>query len=297
MPLVGCDDLLGAARAGGYGVGYFEAWDLSSLETVLTAAEAERAPVMLGFGAMMVDGGWLDAGGLERLGALATVVARQAAVPVSLIFNEAQTFAQAVRALDSGFNTVMLDTSAWPWNDAVEAVSALVKEARRRGSTVEAEFGRLPDAVEGGIDSSGASLTDPEDAARYVDATGADFLAVSVGNVHLLAGGQSPLDLDRLRAIHGRVSVPLVLHGGTGIPAEAVPAAVDAGVAKFNVGTVLKKAWYEALRATMATQPERPDVHALLGSHKPSDLLAPAAAAMEAVVRERIRVYGSAGKA
>ncbi|MFM7321347.1 MAG: class II fructose-bisphosphate aldolase [Armatimonadota bacterium] len=297
MPLVGCDAWLGAARAGGYGVGYFEAWDLSSLETVLAGAEAERAPVMLGFGAMMVDGGWLDAGGVERLGALVSAVARQASVPVATIFNEAQTLPQAVRALDAGFNTIMLDTSAWPWDDAVEAVTALAREAHRRGATVEAEFGRLPDAVGEGIDTSGSSLTDPEDAARFVEATGADFLAVSVGNVHLLSGGQSPLDLDRLRAIHARVPVPLVLHGGTGIPAAAVPDAVRAGVAKFNVGTVLKKTWYEALRAAVATQPERPDVHALLGSHKPADLHAGPAAAMEAVVRERIRVYGSSGKA
>jgi len=297
MPLVSTPDLLAAARKGKYGVGYFEAWDLMSLEAVLEAAETENSPVMLGFGAMMVDAGWLDAGGVELLGAMTATVAKRANVPVSTIFNEAQTFSQAVRALESGFQCVMLDSSAWEWDDAVNAVAALVREARNRGASVEAELGRLPDAVDGGIDTSGSSLTDPDQAARFVDATGCDFLAVSVGNVHLLAGGQSPLDFERLEAIGARTNAPLVLHGGTGIPADAVPRAVAAGVAKFNVGTVLKKTVAKSIQATVTTWVNSLDVHEALGSHKPGDLLTPASVALIDIVRERIRTYGSGGKA
>jgi ketose-bisphosphate aldolase len=298
MPLVPTTDLLAAARKGRYGVGYFEAWDLASIEAVLEAAETERSPVMLGFGAMMVDGGWLDSGGVEVLGAIAQAVAKRASVPVSTIFNEAQTFSQAVRALESGFQCVMLDSSAWDWDDAVAGVSSLVREAHSRGASVEAELGRLPDAeLSGGIDASGASLTDPDQAARFIDATGCDFLAVSVGNVHLLEGGQSPLDFERLDTIGRTVSVPLVLHGGTGIPASAVPRAVAAGVAKFNVGTILKSTVVRSIRETVGAWPAKPDVHALLGSHKPDDYLVPAAAALVETVRERIRTYGGSGKA
>lgn len=297
MPLISLDRLLRTAREHAYGVGYFEAWDATSLEAVLAAAEAERAPVILGFGAMMVDGGWLDAGGVETWGALGAVVARRARVPVSLLFNEAQTFEQAERALDAGFNAVMLDTSAWEWDDAVAAVARLSRLAHARGATVEAEFGRLPDAVEGGIDDSGASRTDPDRAAAYVAATGCDALAVSVGNVHLLTAHTSPLDLELLETIGRRVDVPLVLHGGTGIPADAVPRAVAAGVAKFNVGTILKTVYAQALRETVAAWPRNPRVHDVLGSHKADDVLVPAQAAMTAAVRERIRLYGGAGKA
>jgi len=297
MPLVPTTDLLNAARKGKYGVGYFEAWDTVSLEAVLEAAETENSPVMLGFGAMMVDGGWLDAGGVELLGAITQTVAKRATVPVSTIFNEAQTFSQAVRALEAGFQCVMLDSSAWDWDDAVSGVAALVREAHNRGASVEAELGRLPDAVDGGIDTSGSSLTDPDQALRFVDATGCDFLAVSVGNVHLLAGGQSPLDFERLEAIGARVASPLVLHGGTGIPADAVPRAVAAGVAKFNVGTILKKTVAKSIRETVATWDDTLDVHAALGSHKPADFLTPASIALIDIVRERIRTYGSGGQA
>ncbi|MFY7953821.1 MAG: class II fructose-bisphosphate aldolase [Armatimonadaceae bacterium] len=297
MPLVSTPDLLAAARKGKYGVGYFEAWDLMSLEAVLEAAESENSPAMLGFGAMMVDGGWLDAGGVELLGAMTATVAKRANVPVSTIFNEAQTFSQAVRALEAGFQCVMLDSSAWEYDDAVNAVAALVREAHNRGASVEAELGRLPDAVDDGIDTSGSSLTDPDQAARFVDATGCDFLAVSVGNVHLLAGGQSPLDFERLETIGARTSAPLVLHGGTGIPADAVPRAVAAGVAKFNVGTILKKTVAKSIQATVATWDSSLDVHEALGSHKSGDFLTPASVALIDIVRERIRTYGSGGKA
>src|SRR5216110_45236 len=104
MPLVSLVTLLERARQGGYALGYFEAWDAYSLEAVGEAAEEERSPVILGFGGMMADRRWLDAGGVEALGALGRVRAERAGVPVALLFNEAQTLDQAQRAMDAGFN-------------------------------------------------------------------------------------------------------------------------------------------------------------------------------------------------
>src|SRR3954468_13772153 len=154
MPLVSLSDQLRNALRDGYGVGYFEAWDSYSLEAVLEAAEEEAAPVILGFGGMMADSGWLDNGGVELLGARGRVVAERARVPVSLLLNEAQTFDQAVRGMEAGFNAVMLDTSVWGWGEATEAVARLTRLAHARGVTVEAEVGRLPGATEDGIDAS-----------------------------------------------------------------------------------------------------------------------------------------------
>src|SRR5579872_6863231 len=115
MPLAPMTVLLDRALQGGYGVGYFEAWDSYSLEAVCEAAEEERSPVILGFGCMMVADRWLDDGGVELLAGIGRSVAARAGGPVSLLLNEARTYEQAVRAMAAGFNAVMLDTSAWPW--------------------------------------------------------------------------------------------------------------------------------------------------------------------------------------
>lgn len=296
MPLVPLLSLLGRARSGGYAIGYFEAWDSYSLEAVREAAGLEQAPVILGFGCAMLDRTWLDDGGIEALAALGRVAAERAKVPVALLLNEAQTLDQAMRGLDAGFNAVMLDTSAWPREEALVSVRQLVAAARPRGAAVEAELGRLPDATELGVDASRASLTDPEEAAAFVAGTGVDCLAVSIGNIHLLAGGRAPVDLARLAAIRERVPVPLAIHGGSGFPPELVPEAIAAGAVKFNVGTVLKQVFLDAVLNQLRDQPAPVDVHAVLGSHKPDDVLVAGGQAMAAKVREFLQLYGSSGR-
>ncbi len=291
MALVPLTGLLADARAGGYAVGYFEAWDGYSLEAVLEAAEAEHAPVILGFGCLLVDQGWLDAGGIETLGSLGRGAAERSRVPASLLLNETRRLEHALRGIEAGFNAVMLCSSE------VETVSRLVREAHGRGVAVEGELGTLPDAAGDEIDSSRASLTDPEQAAAFVTATGVDCLAVSFGNVHVLEGRTAAVDLDRLDAVHRRVGVPLVVHGGTSFPAEAVEGAIARGVAKFNVGTALKRAFLGGLTAAVTSTAAGASPHDLLGSHGPADLLAAAKPRLIEVVRGLIRLYGSSGRA
>src|SRR5579863_9651351 len=210
MTLVPMPDLLANARAGGYAVGYFEAWDGYSLEAVVAAAEAERAPVILGFGCMLIEQGWLEGGGIEELGCIGRRVAESCTVPASLLLNEAHTLGHALRGIEAGFNAVMLCDSD------TKVTTRLVEAAHASGVAVEAELGHLPDGGgDGRVDSSHATLTDPGEAATFVAATGVDSLAVSFGNVHTLEGAQASIDLDRLAAVRARVSVPLVAHGGT----------------------------------------------------------------------------------
>jgi len=289
--------LLADARAHGYALGYFEAWDGYSLEAVVDAAEAERAPVIIGFGCLLGHQPWFDGGGIELLGALGAEAARRARVPVAFLLNEARTVEQSLRGLDAGFNAVMMHTGGLAYEEAVAVVAQLVEAAHARGAAVEAELGNLPDAAHGTNDASAASLTDPEQAGSFVEATGVDCLAVSVGNVHLLAHGSAAIDLDRLRAVHERVPVPLVIHGATGFPREAVAPAIAAGVAKFNVGTVLRAAFLRGLTEAVARLPPEPDVHAAIGSHGPADLLEAAKAPMVEAVRDLIRHYGGSGRA
>ena len=297
MALTPLTTLLAEARSLGYALGYFEAWDGASLEAVVEAAEAERAPVIIGFGCLLGHQPWFDDGGIELLGALGGEAARRARVPVALLLNETHTLEQSQRGLDAGFNAVMMHTGDLAYDEAVAAVSRLVEAAHARGATVEAELGNLPDASHDPSDDEPVSLTDPEQAAAFVEATGIDCLAVSVGNVHLLAHGSATIDLDRLRAVHERVEVPLVIHGGTGFPHDAIAPAIAAGVAKFNVGTVLRSAFLRGLTEAVAWLPADPDVHAVLGSHGPTDLLEAGKAPMIETVRDLIRHYGGSGHA
>lgn len=289
--------LLANAQEGGYALGYFEAWDDYSLEAVIEAAEAENAPVILGFGCMMISETWLDTGGIGILGNIGLTLAERTRQPVALLLNEAQTYQQCLAGIQAGFNAVMLDTSTWQVEPAIEQVRELVRVAHAQYVAVEAELGHLPDATNQGIDVSIALLTDPEEAALFVERTGVDCLAVSIGNVHLLTHGSAHIDVTRLAAIHELTSVPLVIHGGTGFPPEAIPATIRYGAAKFNVGTILKKSFFNAIRESVLTFDGSVNVHDMVGSHREQDFLLAGKRSMQAKVQEFLQLYGSSGRA
>jgi fructose-bisphosphate aldolase class II len=244
----------------------------------------------------MLSPAWLEGGGIEMLAGLGRPLAERARVPVAFLLNEARSYEQVLRGMRAGFNAVMLDTSALPWEEALEQVGRLVQDAHARGVAVEAELGHLPDAVDGAIPESGAELTDPDQAAAFVEMTRMDCLAVSVGNVHLLTEGLAPVNLAHLEAIGRRVRVPLVMHGGSSFPPQAVPRAIAGGVAKFNVGSVLKKVFFESVRETVSRMPAGVNVHDVMGSHKEADLMSVGKARMRSKVRELIRLYGGSGR-
>lgn len=299
MPLVPVPQMLAEAVKGGYAIGYFESWDSYSLEAALDAAEAENAPIIVGFGAMMLSDDWLDGRrGIEALGAMGRQILEGCRVPVSFLLNETHTLEQAKRGVDAGFNFVMIDSQKWPKDKAMEASAELVQYAHPHGVAVESEFGSLPDYIDGKISDEYASRTDPDEAADYIRQTGIDALAVSVGNVHLLTAYKSEIDLPALEAIRKAVpDTPLVLHGGTGFPDEAVRAAIKAGVAKFNVGTRMKKNYLEAVIARTKTWTGNESPHDLVGSHKETDFLEAGKSAFTETVRDFLRLYGSVGKA
>lgn len=297
MALIPMRDMLRAAREGGYAVGYFEAWDQYSLEAVLEAAEEVRSPVILGIGGSMMHQPWFDAGGLRRLAALCRATAETASVPVALILNEVYTFAQIMQGLAWGFNTVMLDTSALPYDDNVDVTRRVVEAAHALGVDVEAETDRLPDATGAMGDPHASVLTDPVSAARFVAATGVDALSISIGNVHILTDGEAQIDFAHLAKLQQAIPVPLVVHGGTGFPDSAVPRAITLGVAKFNVGTIMKQCFLAGVRDALAALPEHPDIQRAVGSRKDGDVLQAGKDRIKSEIKRRLLVYGSAGKA
>lgn len=294
MPLTPLSNLLKGAQSAGHAVGYFESWDTYSLEAVLEAAEEERSPVVLGFGGMMMDQAWLDRFGIEPLGAYGRVIVERAKVPVAFLLNEVWELDHARRGILSGFNAVMLNTCHLPYERNVELTREVVKFAHPNSVEVEAELGCLPDFGEG----EKGTLTDPEQAREFVETTGVDCLAVSIGNVHMQIEGKATLDLTRLRALREKVDIPLVLHGGSGLPDEAVREATHLGVALFHVGTVMKKACLESARSRLNIAAGlEPNYQEIVGSRKPSDFLLSGKRAVKAVVKQAMRLYGSSGKA
>ena len=286
-------EMLERASSADYAVGYFESWNLESFGAVIEAAEQERSPVIAGFGEALADSAWLKAGGIAALAGLAREAAGRARVPVSLIFNEISSPELVGEAIDLGFNMIAVDTGGLPLAENLALTKQAVEAARPHGVAVEAPLGELPSADPRFQPAEGPSLTDPEAAQRFVQETGIDALAVSVGNVHLRTAGRTEVDLSLLREIREHVSVPLVLHGGTGLPDDVIPEAVRSGVAKINVGTALKRAFYEGVVSCLDREAE----FLALGRRTERDLLAAAREATREVVSRLMRVYGSAGRA
>ncbi|MHB0999037.1 MAG: class II fructose-bisphosphate aldolase [Armatimonadota bacterium] len=296
MALIPMKDMLAEALAGKYAVGYFEAWDQYSYEAVLEAAEELKSPVILGFGGSMMNQKWFDNNGLRGLAAMGRAIAGNANVPVSFLLNEVLTYGQIISGLTWGFNAVMLDTSDLPFEENIAQTQRVVDAAHAIGVDVEGECDRLPDAS-GAMGSGHSSLTDPNSALRYVEETGVDSLSVSIGNVHILTEGQATIDFELLTKLRDIVPVPLVVHGGTGFPDDAVRRAIELGVAKFNIGTIMKKVYLEAIREEVAKLPEKADVQAIVGSRKSGDFLETAKFRVKEEVKRRMLVYGSEGKA
>ena len=257
-------ELITHARAGGYAVGYFESWNFESLRGVIDAAEETRSPILIGFnGEFLSRQGRAAAERLSWYAALGRAAAESASVPCGLVFNECSSDDWVRQAVDLGFSLVMPDDPEAEPDDFVRRVTDLTRYAHRHGVAVEAEVGRLPCGVTEGDGDADAGPTDPETAARFVEATGIDVLAVSVGNVHVMLQGSQQLDLGHVAAIRQRVEVPFDLHGGTGIAADSLSEAIRLGVAKVCYGTYVKQRYLGALRKALGT--DEPNPHKLLG--------------------------------
>lgn len=295
MPFESAIGIVGRARRGGYAIGYFESWNLESLQGVIDAAEQTRSPAIVGFNGDFLSR--VDRRAPERLELYAGVgqaACTSATVPCGLIFNECPDEKWIARAAVAGFNVVMPARPDLLLAEYIPWVASVVRHAHDHGVSVEGEIGRLPSGVSGASDDCGA-LTDPQEAECFVEATGVDLLAVSVGNVHVLIKGEQGLDLERLDAIRRRVPVPLVLHGGSGITSKALKQAIGLGVAKVNYGTYLKQRYLAAVRGALKSDESNP--HELLGMGGASDIMAAARIAVRDAVLERIGWLGCCGKA
>ncbi|MFN2322684.1 MAG: class II fructose-1,6-bisphosphate aldolase [Trueperaceae bacterium] len=306
MPLVTGLDILRAARDGRYGVGAFNTNDLEITQAILEAAEATRSPVLVA----LSEGG-LKYGG-KPLVDLVHGMAMESTVPVAIHLDHGSSYASCLQAIRLGFTSVMIDQSHEDEATNVRETRRVVEAAHAVGVTVEAEIGRL-----GGIEehvvvaAEDATLTKPDEAERFMAASGADYLAVAIGTSHGANKGKGRpfIDHARIEAIAALLPQPLVMHGASGVPTELVERfnaaggeladaagiheddvrkAVAHGIAKINTDTDLRLAFSVAVREVLGAKPKEFD---------PRKILGPARDLMREVVAERMKVFGSAGQA
>lgn len=259
----------------GAAVAAITTYTLESTRAIVLAAERENRPVILQAGA-----GSFGAVGREPLAAAALAAARAASVPVGVHLDHCRRVEEIEACIALGYSSVMIDGSHEPYEENVAVTRRVVKLAHAEGVWVEAELG----ALNGNEDSSGdveaGAMTDPAQAAEFVERTGVDALAVAIGNVHGFTPRPVRLDLERLAEIAAATPVPLVLHGASGLPAEDLLGAVELGAVKININAELRRAYIGALRHDVGD-----DVRTL--QHHMVD-------AMAAVAAEKIRLLSGA---
>lgn len=307
MSLVPMSVLLDKASSLGYAVGAFNTNNMEITQGIIDGAVAERSPVIV-----QCSEGGLGYAGAEMVVAMVKSLAEKVDIPIALHLDHGKKFANIVRCIRAGFTSVMIDASHLPLEDNIALVKKVVEIAHAAGVSVEAELGRIS-GIEDHVSVSerNAVLTDPAEAERFVSETGIDALAVAIGTAHgpRKFKGEPRLELDLIREIKQMTGIPLVMHGASavpgeliakaacygaelkgasGVPDEAVRKAVENGINKVNIDTDMRLAMVTALREALYTDP---------GVTDPRKVLGPARSAVTGIVRQKIGILGSAGKA
>ena len=272
------------AQKGGYAIPAFNIHNLETIQVVLEAANDLKSPVILAATPSTVK--------YAGESYLLTIIEKANEinnVPVTFHLDHHENVEDIKRIITIGCRSVMIDASKYEFKENVAIVKDVVDFAHRYGATVEAELGKLggreDDII---VDEKNSFLTDPKEAVEFVKMTGVDSLAVAIGTAHGLYKSEPKLDFERLEEIRGLLDVPLVLHGASGVPTEAVQKAINLGICKVNIATELKIPFSNAIKEYFKEHPDASD---------PREYLVPAKRAMYDVVVEKIKMCNSENKA
>ena len=280
--LVNMRQMLTDAMAGGWGVGFFNAVNVEMARAIIETAEEMNAPVIVGTAEVL-----LPCTPLERVAEYLVPMAEKAKVPVAVHYDHGLTFEKCMEALHLGFTSIMYDCSTAPYEENLENVAEMVKICHAMGATVEGELGHVGDNEGAGrLQNPSDFYTDPDVAVDFVRRTGVDCLAVAVGNAHGDYKFPPKLDFGRISAISRATGVPLVLHGGSGLSDNDFREAVKRGIGKINIFTDLDKAGRAGIERGLGA-----------GAATMMQLIPYEIEAMKAVVRNKIELFGSVGKA
>ncbi len=282
MPLVTSKAMLEAALEGHFAVGAFNANNMEQIQGIVDAANEEKSPVIL-----QVSQGAIDYAGLGFATAMVKVAAEEASVPVALHLDHGASFEQNVICLRAGFTSLMFDGSKLPYEENVAITAKIVEMASVVGIPVEAELGKVLQSRDKVTEEQvRAAMTDPDQAADFVARTGISSLAVAIGSVHAMEAAEAELDIDRLKAIRAKVNIPLVLHGSSGVKESSEVEAIQYGICKINVATMLNQAFIKGILDGYAANPKNID---------PRKWLALSRDGVKEVVRSKMRLFGSSG--
>jgi len=275
--------LLKVAQENQFGVGAFNIASAEFARLVIEVAESLQSPVILEV--HPDEHAFVGDSFIAYLRELAV----NASVPVVIHQDHGQTLAHILTAIRTGYTSVMIDASGLPFEENIALTREITAIAHKVNVSVEAELGTIG-VAEGSAEGGHSEIlyTDPDQAELFARETGVDTLAVAIGTSHGLypAGKQPVLDIDRLKAIRQRLTIPLVLHGGSGNKDSEVAESIKYGVGKINISSDMKKAFYVALQEELQSN-----------GHEPSALYVRPMAAAKAVVEHKMRLFSSAGKA
>ncbi|MCZ2860314.1 class II fructose-bisphosphate aldolase [Blastococcus sp. VKM Ac-2987] len=266
MPRAALTDVLSTAAQARGGLGAFNVIQVEHAEAIVAGAEAAGRPTVL----QLSENAVRYHGALAPVGSAMLAVADAAAVPVVVHLDHATDLDLVAQALALGFTSVMFDGSTLPVEENLATTRGVVERAHDRGVSVEAEIGEI--GGKDGVHAPGVR-TRPEDAARFVEATGIDAVAVAVGSSHAMTTRTARLDLDLISAIRDAVPVPLVLHGSSGVPDDHLQEAVAAGMTKINISTHLNGTFTRAVRDALAADPALVDPRKYLGAARTATAL------------------------
>lgn len=282
--LVTGKEILNDAHGKGYAVGAFNVNNMEQVHAIIEAAEETKSPVII-----QASQGGLKYAGVEYIAAMAKVAAKNSSVPVAIHLDHGTDFKQIMLCLRNGFTSVMIDASHYELDENIRKTKQIVDMAHAVGVTVEAEIGKIGGVEDDiAVDEKEATYTDPAEAEKLVKETGVDYLAIAVGTAHGPYKGEPKLDFDRIKVIKERLNMPLVLHGSSGVSEESIKKAVSLGINKINIDTDIRMAFHKAVKEFIK---ENPDVY------DPRKIVGPAKKAMKEVITEKMKMFGSEGKA
>lgn len=287
MPLVSMKEMLETAKENSYAVGQFNVNNLEFTQAILQAAEEEQSPVILG----------VSEGAARYMGGFHTVVAiveslmaeYDTSVPVAIHLDHGSSFEKCVEAMYAGFTSVMIDGSHFPLEENIALTKKVVDVAHSLGISVEAELGRIGGQEDDLIVSDAeAAYAIPSECEQLIRETNVDCFAPALGSVHGPYKGEPNLGFDRMEEVSNLTAVPLVLHGGTGIPTHDIKKAISFGSAKINVNTESQITSVKRVREVLDANPDMID---------PRKYLGPARETIKETVIGKMREFGSSGKA
>lgn len=268
-------EILLKAQKEGFAVPAFNCHNLETIQVMVETANELKSPVIIAG-----TPGTFDYAGRDYIQAIVETASKKYDIPIVLHLDHHTDIESIKKSLELGTKSVMIDASHYPYEENVKIVREVVEIAHKYGATVEAELGMLggqeDDLI---VDEKDSKYTNPTQAVDFVKRTGIDSLAVAIGTAHGVYKEEPKLDFDRLREIRAVVDIPLVLHGASGVPEEAVRKAISLGITKVNIATELKIPFSSALRNYLINHPEAND---------PRKYMEDAKKAMKEVVKEKI---------